>query len=127
MKKYMRIQGHEYSYATGKPTGMFSLCHRRVNSGVFSEEDTKLFHETNQWFKENLIEPEFYADGNTVRGITWLKTENFEPFREKTAVITGLLDKYKIPYDEVYTDYVGEIIYEDEYQVGAVDCPNYRG
>ena len=30
--------------------------------------------------------------------------------------------KYKIPNDEVYTDYVGEIIYEDEYQVGAVDC-----
>lgn len=121
MKKYMRIQGHEFSYATKKPTGMFSLCHRRVNSGVFSEEDTRLFHETNQWFKENLIEPEFYADGNSVRGITWFKTGNFEPFREKTEIITSLLDKYNVPYDIVYTDYVGEIIYEDEFQVGSVD------
>lgn len=121
MKKYMRIQGHEYSYATGRPTGIFALCHRRVNSGVFSTDDVKLFHETNQWFKDNLIEPEFYKDGNTVKGITWFKTESFEPFREMTEILTGLLDKYNVPYDIVYTDYVGGIIYEDEYQVGAVE------
>lgn len=41
--------------------------------------------------------------------------------REKAEILTSLLDKYKVPYDIVYTDYVGKIIYEDEYQVGVID------
>lgn len=60
IKKYMRIQGHEYSYGTGKPTGVFSLCIRRVDNGI-------------------------------------------------------------LPYDIVFTDHAGKIIYEDEYQVGVID------
>ena len=117
----MRIQGHEYSFQTRKPAGLFSLCHRRAGSGVFSKEDIKLFNETDKWFKDNLTEPQFYKEGNSVRGITWFKTEAYDAFREKTELLTGLLDKYKVPYDIVYTDYVGDIIYEDEYQVGAAD------
>ena len=30
-----------------------------------------------------------------------------------------LLDKYNHPYDVVYTNFVGEIVYEDEYQVAV--------
>lgn len=121
VKKYMRIQGHEFSYITGKPTGVFSLCHRRVNSRVFSNDDIQLFLRTDQWFKDNLVEPPFYAQGNPDKAITYFKTDSFEPMREKAEVLTGLLDKYKVPYDIVYTDYVGRIIYEDEYQVAVID------
>jgi len=30
-----------------------------------------------------------------------------------------MLDKYHHPYDVVYTNYVGKIVYEDEYQVAV--------
>lgn len=119
-KKYMRIQGHEYSYVTGKPTGVFSLNHRRVDSGVYSPEDAQLFKDTDRWFKDNLVEPPFYEEGNPDKAITYFKTERFCDMREKAEVLTGLLDKYKVPYDVVLTDYVGKIIYEDEYQVAVI-------
>lgn len=120
-KKYMRIQGQgEYSYGTGKLTGVFSLCHRRVNDGTFSPEDAKLFADTDQWFKDNLVQPPFYADGNPRKAVTWFKTAAFPAMREKTQILTGLLDKYSVPYDIVYADDVGDIIYEDEYQIAVV-------
>ena len=30
-----------------------------------------------------------------------------------------LLDKYNYPYDVVYTNFAGEIVYEDEFQVAV--------
>ncbi len=120
IKKYMRIQGHEYSYGTGKPTGVFSLCIRRVDNGIFSKEDAKIFNDTNQWFKDNLVQPPFYEQGNPDRAITYFKTDNYEAMREKSEILTGLLDKYNVPYDIVFTDHAGKIIYEDEYQVGVI-------
>ena len=41
--------------------------------------------------------------------------------RGKAEILMSLLDKYKVPYDIVFTDYVGNVIYEDEYQVAATD------
>lgn len=41
--------------------------------------------------------------------------------REKAEIFMGSLDKYKVSYDIVYTDYVGKVIYEDEYQVAVID------
>ena len=119
-KKYMRIQGHEFSYGTGKPTGVFSLCHRRVNDGTFTPEDAKLFADTDQWFKDNLVQPPFYADGNPQKAVTWFKTDTYEAMREKSEILTALLDKYNVQYDMVFTDNAGEIIYEDEYQIAVI-------
>ena len=39
--------------------------------------------------------------------------------QEKIAGAVQLLDKYEHPYDIVYTNFVGTIIYEDEWQVGV--------
>lgn len=123
VKKYMRIQGREAAYRTGKPVGVFILNWRRIRDGVYSKEDCELFEKTESWFKEHLPEPPFYGNDNEnpQGAITYFKTESFEMMREKAEILTSLLDKYKIPYDIVYTDYVGKIIYEDEYQVGVID------
>lgn len=37
--------------------------------------------------------------------------------QKKIRPAMELLDKYQYPYDVVYTNYVGEIVYEDEWQV----------
>lgn len=39
-------------------------------------------------------------------------TEQLEPALE-------LLEKYKHPYDVVYTNFVDNIVYEDEYQIAV--------
>lgn len=123
LPKYMRIQGRETAYRTGKPVGVFILNWRRIRDGIYSKEDSELFDETESWFKKYLPEPPFYGNDNENPNgaITYFKTESFEDMREKAEILTALLDKYKVPYDVVFTDYVGKIIYEDEYQVGVID------
>ena len=38
---------------------------------------------------------------------------------QKLRPVIALLDKYKKPYDIVYTNYVGTIVYEDDWQVAV--------
>ena len=115
--KYMRIQGREDSWVTKYPKGIFGMCWRLIMDGKMSEEDKKQFQEMNDWFKENLPEPEPCKNGEKV--ITFFKTETTEEMQKKISVAVNLLDKYDHPYDIVYTNYVGTIIYEDEWQVGV--------
>ena len=122
LPKYMRIQGRELAYRTGKPVGVFVLNWRRIRDGIYSKEDSDLYEETHKWFLEHLPEPPFYGDNNDnpQGAVTWFKTEAYEEMSEKAEVLTGLLDKYNVPYDIVFSDYVGKIVYEDKWQVGVV-------
>lgn len=121
--KYVRIQGREIAYRTKKPVGIFILNWRRIRDNIYSPQDVELYNKTHKWFLDNLPQPPFYGeDNNNPQGaITWFKTENCKEMLEKIQPPIDLLDKYEIPYDIVYTDYVGKIIYEDEYQVGVID------
>jgi len=123
LPKYFRIQGREIAYRTGKPVGIFVLNWRRIRDGIYSPEDVELYECTHQWFLEHLPQPPFYGDNNdNPKGaITWFKRESSEEMLERIQPLIDLLDKYAIPYDIVYSDHVGKIIYEDEYQVGVID------
>ena len=35
--------------------------------------------------------------------------------------LLDLLDKYNVPYEIAYSDNLGKIIYEDDYQVAVID------
>lgn len=121
--KYVRIQGHEIAYRTQKPVGIFILNWRRIRDNVYSPEDVELYNQTHQWFLDNLPQPPFYGEDNDnpQGAITWFKTENCKEMLERIQPLIDLLDKYEIPYDIVYTNHVGNIIYEDEYQVGVIE------
>ncbi|MDE7288375.1 MAG: hypothetical protein K2N71_02570 [Oscillospiraceae bacterium] len=121
--KYMRIQGREIAYRTQKPVGVFILNWRRIRDGVYSKEDAELYDRTHKWFLENLPQPPFYGNDNENPdgAVTWFKTKNAEDMLEHIEPLLGLLEKYNIPYDVVYTDTPGKIIYEDDFQVGVID------
>lgn len=121
--KYMRIQGREIAYRTQKPVGVFILNWRRIRDGVYSKEDAELYDNTHKWFLENLPQPPFYGNDNENPdgAVTWFKTENTKDMLEHIEPLLGLLEKYNIPYDVVYTDTPGKIIYEDDFQVGVID------
>jgi hypothetical protein len=123
LRKYMRIQGREIAYRTGKPVGVFILNWRRIRDGIYSKEDSELYDKTHKWFLQHLPEPPFYGNNNDnpQGAITYFKTEKYDELKEKCEILMLLLDKYHIPYDIVFTDYVGKIIYEDEYQVAVID------
>ena len=117
MYKYMRIQGREDSYITKYPKGIFSLCWNLIRDKKMTEEDEKLFVSIDEWFKENLPEPEPCKNHETV--ITFFKCENADHMIKVIEPAIALLDKYDKPYDIVYTNFVGTIVYEDDWQIAV--------
>ena len=115
--KYMRIQGRENSWITKYPKGIFGMCWRKIMDGIMDKKDEKIFRDINQWFKDNLPEPGPCKNGEKV--ITFFKTETTKEMQEKIRPVMERLDKYDHPYDMVYTNYVGTVIYEDEWQVAV--------
>ena len=117
MYKYMRIQGREDSYITKYPKGIFSLCWNLIRDKKMSEEDEKIFVSIDEWFKENLPEPDPCKNHETV--ITFFKCGNADHMVEVIEPAIALLDKYGKPYDVVYTNFVGTIVYEDDWQIAV--------
>lgn len=116
--KYIRIQGREISYVTKAPKGIFAMCWRMIYDGIMEEKDADLFKGINQWFDENLPNPEVCLSGDQ-EVITYFKAENTKEMIRKIEPAMELLNKYNHPFDLVYTNYVGEIVYEDEWQVAV--------
>ena len=115
--KYMRIQGREESYITKYPKGIFSLCWNLIRDDILTSEEKELFISIDNWFKDNLPEPEPCVNHEKV--ITFFKCESTQEMYEKLKPAIALLDKYNKPYDVVYTNFIGEIVYEDKWQVAV--------
>jgi len=118
--KYVRIQGRETAYRTGMPIGVFAAVHRLQEAGILTNEEKELYREIDQvWFEENLPNPPFYSDDKPGKPITWFKTDTAGFMLEKLQPLIDNLEKYSKPYDIVYTNFPGRIVYEDEWQVAV--------
>ncbi len=119
--KYVRIQGRENSYITKYPKGVFSLCWNLIRDEQLTSEEKELFISIDNWFKDHLPEPEPCKNHEKV--ITFFKWESTLEMLEKLKPAIALLDKHQKPYDVVYTNFVGTIVYEDDWQI-AVQVEN---
>lgn len=117
MYQYMRIQGRDCSYVTGYPKGIFSLCWNLIKANVLTAEEEAMFIAIDEWFKAELPEPEPCKNHEPV--ITFFKCGSTEHMRRKIEPAVKLLDKYRVPYDVVYTNFVGTVVYEDAWQVAV--------
>ena len=117
MYQYMRIQGREDSYITKYPKGVFSLCWNLIRDKALTEEEEALFLSIDAWFKDNLPEPEPCKNRESV--ITFFKCAGTGHMLEKLDPAIALLDRHHKPYDVVYTNFVGTIVYEDDWQIAV--------
>ena len=115
--KYARIQGRENSYSTVSPRGVFAMCWKLIYEGQMTQEDELVFREVDDWFKENLPEPESCQKNEAV--ITYFKVETTKEMIEKLEAVLLILEKMQKPYDLLYTNFAGEIVYEDKWQVAV--------
>lgn len=97
--------------------GIFSMCWQMIRDQVMDGEDADLFLEIDSWFAEHLPFPPQCKKQEAV--ICWFKTKNSEEMMKMIRPALWLLDRYSQPYYLVYTNYPGEIVYEDQYQVAA--------
>jgi len=118
--KYVRIQSRETAYRTGMPAGIFTAVHRLQQSGLLTDEEKAVYREIDQvWFEENLPNPPFYDDDKPGKPITWFKTATAGFMIDKLRPLMDMLEKYAKPYDIVYTNSPGKVVYEDEWQVAV--------
>lgn len=115
--KYVRIQGKELAESTHYAKGIFSMCWTLIQNDVMDEEDRDLYMEIDKWFTEILPYPPQCNRGEKV--ICYFKTENTDYMMKLITPAMWLLQKYNHPFDVVYTNFPGEIVYEDEYQVAV--------
>ena len=113
--KYCRIQGKELAANTGIGKGIFSMLNQMVTDGSMAEEDVGLFREIDAWFSEELPWPPQCKRQEKV--ICYFKMENADMMLKMINPLLWLLERYKHPYYVVYTNFPGEIVYEDDYQV----------
>jgi ribosomal protein S18 acetylase RimI-like enzyme len=118
--KYVRIQSRETAYLTGMPVGIFAAVHRLQEAGLLTDEEKAVYYEIDQvWFEKNLPNPPFYDDDKPGKPITWFKTEATGFMIEKLQPLMDILEKYSKPYDVVYSNFPGRIVYEDDWQVAV--------
>ena len=113
--KYVRIEGRELAENTMHAKGVFSICMKMLRDDVMDEEDTLLYKEIDDWFAVNLPWPEPCRRQEKV--ICWFKCENADIMMKMMQPVMWLLERYNHPYNVVYTNFPGEIVYEDQYQV----------
>ena len=112
--KYVRIEGKELVRNTMHAKGIFSICMQMLREDVMDEEDADLYREIDDWFAHELPWPEPCKRQESV--ICWFKTDTDIMMRMMKPVF-WLLERYNHPYYVVYTNFPGEIIYEDQYQI----------
>ena len=115
--KYVRIQGKELARNTMYAKGIFSMCWQLIQNDVMEEEDADLYKEIDDWFAENLPWPPPCMRQEPV--VCWFKTENADEMLKMIRPALWLLERYNHPYYLVYTNFPGEIVYEDQYQIAA--------
>ena len=113
--KYIRIQGKEIAENTMHAKGVFSICMQMLREDVMDQEDADLYMELDDWFAHNLPWPDPCKRQEQV--ICWFKAENSDIMMKMMQPVMWLLERYNHPYYVVYTNFPGEIVYEDEYQV----------
>ena len=113
--KYCRIQGKVLAANTKTGKGIFSMLHQMVTNGEMEKEDEDLFLEIDSWFADVLPWPPQCKRQEKV--ICYFKTENTDMMMKMIKPLMWLLEKYERPYYVVYTNFPGEIVYEDDYQI----------
>lgn len=113
--KYVRIQGREIAQYTNYANGVFGIFRDFEKKHVMTDEDFDLYQEVVQYFTENLPWPPMCNDKKKV--ICFFKTENSEEMLRYMKPMLWLLERYNHPYDVIYTNFPGNIIYEDDYQI----------
>lgn len=113
--KYVRIQGREIARFTDYPNGVFGIFRDFEKKHVMTEEDELLYKDVVDFFTTTLPFPPMCGTGEKV--VCFFKTENSEEMMKYMKPMLWLLERYNHPYDVVYTNFPGNIVYEDEYQI----------
>lgn len=120
---FLRIHTADIAYLTQRPRGLFTAIGKLVEEGTLTPEETAEYWRQRHWFEAALPVPGFYADGNSLRAITWYKDN--EPGREmfeRMSFYVAMGRQYGLTLFRTTASVLpGTVVYEDEWQIGVTD------
>lgn len=122
---FVRIQAG-YRGRLGIEVGIFVAVDHLRRADRLSEEEEELYFDLDDWFRAHLPVPSFYADGNTVGGVTWFKRSSSVEMRQRLAPLCRILDRYGVIWVAAESRDPGRVIYEDEFQVGVIPYQRFE-
>ncbi|WP_127534172.1 hypothetical protein [Paenibacillus kobensis] len=125
---YLRFHGNYSSPKTKQPYGIFVVIYHLYRDGILSENESQLYLDTKEWFEQNLPNPPYYDDNNSIHAVTWFKDEDeSKEMLIRLQPFFRIAEKHKVEIIKSVSKVLpGILVYEDDYQVGIVN-PNYDG
>ena len=117
--EFVRLQA-KYRGRLGIEVGVFVAVDHLRRADRLSEDEEELYFDIDDWFKANLPNPPFYEDGNPVGAVTWFKRSTSAEMLERLEPLCDILTKYGVEWVVAESSDPGDVIYEDEFQVGVI-------
>ena len=116
---YYRVHTADIAYITQQPRGIFTAVWKLVEAKLLTEEEEKEYWKNRVYFEEILPVPPFYEQGNPDNATTWFKdTEEGNGIWQQMDFYRNMCRKYGVKlYRTECTELLGEVIYEDAFQI----------
>jgi hypothetical protein len=118
MTRFQRFQA-TYVGRTGAPVGVFVAVDHLRRTGRLSEEEVTCYAVADAWFQENLPNPPFYEDGNSIGAVTWFR-ESADDMTARLQPLLAILDAKSVVWEHPVSTDPGQIVYQDPWQVGVL-------
>jgi hypothetical protein len=108
-----------YVGRTGVPVGVFVAVDHLRRTGRLSEEEIIAYAFADAWFQENLPNPPFYDDGNSIGAVTWFR-DTTKGMTDRLRPLLSILDSKGVAWQRSVSDDPGRVVYEDRWQIGVI-------
>lgn len=116
---YVRVQAR-YRGRLGVQVGVFVAVDHLRRAGRLTAEQEATYLDIDDWFQQHLPNPDFYSDGNTIGAVTWFKVPVPDAMQSRVESMCAILSAQDVAFDVVKSIDPGEIVYQDEFQIGVV-------
>ncbi len=117
--EFVRLQA-TYRGRLGVEVGIFVAVDHLRRADRLSEDEEELYFDIDDWFNSNLPNPPFYEDGNSVGAVTWFRRSGSAEMLKRLEPLCDILTKYGVEWVAAESSDPGDVIYEDEFQVGVI-------
>ena len=121
---YVRLHA-DYRGRLEVEVGIFVAVDHLRRADILSVEEEETYFDIDDWFNLHLPNPPFYDDGNAIQAVTWFKRSTTADMLGRLEPLQRILSKHGVACHLTETEDPGQIVYEDQFQVGAI--PRVRG
>jgi hypothetical protein len=109
-----------YRGRLGVEVGIFVAVDHLRRAGRLGVDEQRRYVDIEDWFHEHLPDPPFYGDGNSIGAVTWFKPNLPPSMTSRLRALCTILDTHGVANEQVWSVRPGELVYEDDHQIGVI-------